>query len=100
MSTQNKTTNVSSKPKGTNQDYISQIKKETGGQKENKTNEVNDLEWDKAVSDEEETVQTAKKGLIEQGKVGTDKPKKLKDLFDNEPAKPKPKKTQATEYIL
>jgi len=99
MSTQKKTTNVSSKPKGSNQDYISQIKKETGGQKENKTNEVNDLDWEKTVSDdEEETVQTAKKGLIEQGKVGTDKPRKLKDLFDNEPVKPKTKKSQTTEY--
>ena len=98
MSTQKKTTNASSKTKGPTQDYISQIKKETGGQKENKTNEVNELDWERTVSDEEEeTVQTAKKGVIEQGKVGTDKPKKLRDLFDNEPAKPKQKKTQPTE---
>jgi hypothetical protein len=98
MNTQ-KTTNVTTKGKPQTKDVISQIKKETAGQKENKTNEVNDLDWERNVSDEEEeTVQTAKKAVVEQGKVGTDKPKKLRDLFDNnEPAKPKPKKTQTIE---
>lgn len=98
MSTQKNITNVSSKPKAQGQDYISQIKKDTVAQKENKTNKVNDLDWERPVSDdEEETTQTTKKALIEQGKVGTDKPKKLKDLFDNESVKPKQKKTQTSE---
>ena len=98
MNTQKMTTNVSTKAKPQTQDYISQIKKETVGQKENKNNEINDLNWDKNVSDdEEETIQTAKKGIIAQGKVGSDKPKKLRDLFANEPAKPKSKRTQPAE---
>ncbi len=94
MNSQKITTNASSKAKPQTTDYISQIKKDTVGQKENKLNEVNDLDWERNVSDdEEETLQTAKKGVIEQGKVGTDKPKKLKDLFnDTEQAKPKTKK--------
>lgn len=99
MNTEQKTTNATTKGKPQTKDVISQIKKETAGQKENKANELNDLEWDKNVSDEdEETQKTAKRAVVEQGKVGTDKPKKLRDLFDNnEPAKPKQKRTQGTE---
>ncbi len=100
MSTQKATTNVTGKTKPQTKDYISQIKKETVGQKESDINETNNLDWEKEVTDEEEeTIQTAKKGVIEQGKVGTDKPKKLRDLFNDEPAKPKqPRKTQPAEY--
>ena len=87
---------ASSKAKPQTKDYISQIKKETVVQKENIAQETND-DWKNASEEEEETQQTAKKGIVEQGKVGTDKPKKLKDLFDNEPAKPKAKKAQPAE---
>ena len=96
MNSQKITTNESSKAKPQTKDYISQIKKDTVVQKENKTNEVNDMDWERNASDDdEETLQTAKKGVIEQGKVGTDKPKKLKDLFDTQET-PKPK-TRRTE---
>lgn len=99
MNTEQKTTNATTKGKPQTKDVISEIKKGTAGPKENKANELNDLDWERNVSDEdEETQQTAKKAVVGQGKVGTEKPKKLRDLFDdNEQSKPRPKRTQGTE---
>jgi hypothetical protein len=82
MSTGAKTT---AGTKGKTKDTITQIKRETEGQKDSTHVENEDNEWNKMDSDEEET-QTSKKGVIvEQGKVGTDKPKNLKDLFASAP---------------
>ncbi len=89
MSTGTKTT---AGTKGKTKDYITQIKKETEGQKDSAQIENEDNEWHKYESDEEEA-QTGKKGVVvEQGKVGTDKPKKLKDLFDDTPKQKRPAK--------
>jgi hypothetical protein len=86
MSTQAKATGN----KGKTKDVITQIKKETEGVKDSKGTEHEEIEWTRQDSEEEEETTGKKKGVIvEQGKVGTDKPKRLKDLFDDSSAKPK-----------
>jgi hypothetical protein len=70
--------------KGKTKDYITQIKKEADVQKDQAQLENEDNEWNRYESDDEEN--QAKKGVVvEQGKVGSDKPKKLKDLFADTP---------------
>jgi hypothetical protein len=74
-------TDQSKKGKAT-KDYISQIKKDSEAVKDTKTNENDEIDWDRNESEEEEEVQHKKGGVVvEQGKVGSDKPKKLKDIF-------------------
>ncbi len=94
MSTENKSSSTVVKGKPVTKDYISQIKKGAEATKEQKVQQEEDLgDWEKGSEEEEETGQTIpKKGVVvEQGKLGTDKPKKLKDLFadDSKPKKPK-----------
>jgi hypothetical protein len=84
MSTQVKATGN----KGKTKDVITQIKKETEGVKDSKATEQ-EIDWNRPESDEEETSGKKKGVIVEQGKVGTDKPKRLKDLFDDSSAKPK-----------
>lgn len=64
-------------------DYISQLKKDTQVTKENNF-ENEELDWhERPQSDEEDSPQQKRKGVVvDQGKVGTDKPQKLRDLFD------------------
>jgi len=84
MSTQAKTT----ANKGKTKDVITLIKKDTEGVKDTKGHHNEDIDWNHQESEEEEEVTQKKQGVVvEQGKVGTDKPKKLKDLFNEEPAK-------------
>ena len=84
MSTGTKTT--AGGAKGKTKDYITQIKKETEGQKDAAQIENEDNDWHKYDSEEEEAQTGGKKGVVvEQGKVGTDKPKKLGDLFSDAP---------------
>jgi hypothetical protein len=82
--------------KGIVKDTISQIKKGTEGVKDIKTKEEGDIDWELQENDDEDDVPQKKSGLVvEQGKVGTDKPKKLKDLFGDTPQtqkKPRPYK--------
>merc|ERR1711976_343087 len=85
-----KMTDQAKKGKNT-KDYISQIKKETEGVQEN-NGQVADEEWYRNASDDEE-VTANKATVIEQGKVMSDKPKKLKDIFSSgDVQKPKMKK--------
>lgn len=86
MSTQTKP--ASNKQKTGNKDYIAQITK-SDATKDIKGNQVEDLDWEDQHDDDEPEQVSNKKGVIvEQGKIGTDKPKKLRDLFADEP-KPK-----------
>lgn len=74
----------------TTKDYISQIKKETGGVKDTKAHNADEIDWERHESEEEEEVVQQKKGVVVQGKVGTEKPQKLKDIFgDSQVQKPK-----------
>ncbi len=83
---------MTDKGKGKTKDYISQIKKDTENVKESKKNEAEDIEWDRQESEDEEEVQQQKKGVVvQQGAVGTDKPKKLKDVFGESTQTQKPK---------
>merc|ERR1711976_626727 len=75
----NKMTDQSKKAKGT-KDYISQIKKDSEVTKE-VNQQVADEEWYRNASDDEEETTQSKSKVIEQGKVESDKPKKLKDIF-------------------
>lgn len=78
--------------KANTKDYLTQIKKETEGVKDQAQLENEDNEWNHHVSDDDEG-QVSKGVVVEQGKVGTDKPKKLKDLFgDTTQKQPKPSK--------
>jgi hypothetical protein len=81
--------------KGKTKDYITQIKKEADVQKDQAQLENEDNEWNRYDSEEEEN--QAKKGVVvEQGKVGSDKPKKLKDLFADTPQQKQPKPAKPT----
>jgi len=94
MSTQAKTT----VNKGKTKDVITQLKKETEGVKDTKGNQHDEIDWDRHESEEEEETTQKKQGVVvEQGKVGTDKPKKLKDLFDDAPAQQKSKASGKTD---
>jgi hypothetical protein len=81
--------------KGKTKDYITQIKKESDVQKDQAHLENEDNEWNKYESDEEDT-QAKKNVVVEQGKVGSDKPKKLKDLFGDTP---QPKQTKPSKPV-
>lgn len=70
-----------SKKGKTTKDYISQIKKGSDNVKDTKAQEGEEIDWERQESDEEEEVQQKKGVVIQQGTVGSDKPKKLKDVF-------------------
>jgi hypothetical protein len=90
MSTQTKTATGT---KGKTKDVITQIKKDTEGPKDTKVQEHDEIEWERHESEEEDDTQKKKGVVIEQGKVGNDKPKKLRDLFsDDAPKKVAPAK--------
>ena len=77
--------------KGKTKDIITQLKKETEGVKDNKANEHDEIDWDRQGSEDEEETTQKKGPVMKQGAVGTDRPKKLRDLFDDTPKQQKPK---------
>ncbi len=88
MTDQTKTAGV----KGKTKDYISQLKKETVGAKDVKPHNDDGIDWDGHLSEEEEeTTQQKKRVVVQQGAVGSDRPKKLKDLFEDTPKQTKPR---------
>jgi hypothetical protein len=92
--TKKQTTTTKAKP--TTKDYISQIKKDVAGDKDNKAQDIND-DWEKQDSEEEEEeTKTVTKVVVEQGKVGATKPKTLLDVLGaTEQPKMKPKQHSA-----
>lgn len=81
----------------TTKDYISQIKKDTETHKDTKLHEDDDAAW--VASDEEEVQPKLGGVVVEQGKVGTEKPRKLMDIFgeSTDAQRPKPKNKKPTE---
>lgn len=78
------------KLKSGTKDMITQIAKGVEQSKETKINQEEELDWEEQNDEDEVEHVSNKKGVVlEQGKIGTDKPKKLKDLFadDSQPKK-------------
>ena len=87
MSEQTKKLNQT-KTKNQNKDLVTQLKNETAQAKETENQQQEEIDWERNSDEEDETDTRNKTGVVvEQGKVGSNKPKKLGDLFDSEPVK-------------